>query len=136
MMVGIVSTQDARADTKSRAIAIMSQSYGDFLNTKRHHEPPFNWSSDGCSFTPPLWAWEQNGPCQLHDFGYANFGRHGADAGTALGLEPTEARRAWIDQRFLTEMQRNCRQHWWYQSCPNGIYVMYAAVRIEGARWF
>jgi hypothetical protein len=26
-------------------------------------------------------------------------------------------------------MRRNCRQHWWYTSCPNGIYVMYGVVR-------
>jgi hypothetical protein len=135
MLAGGLPTARATADTKSRAIEIMNLSYGAFLTTKRRHEAPFNWSSDGCSFTPTLWALEQNGPCQLHDFGYANFGRY-ADVGMGLGLDPTESRRAWIDQRFLDEMRRNCRQHWWYSSCPGGIEVMYRAVRIAGGRWF
>jgi Prokaryotic phospholipase A2 len=122
MLVGPVPTGAAVADTKSRAIDIMNQSYGDFLNTKGTGEAPFDWSSDGCSWTPPPWSWEQNGPCQLHDFGYRNFGK-------GLTLERTEDRRAWIDQRFLDEMQRNCNQHWWYTSCPSGIHVMWGVVR-------
>ena len=122
MLVGLIPAGTATADTKSRAIEIMSQSYGDFKNTKSRHEAPFDWSSDGCSWTPAPWRWEQDGPCQLHDFGYRNFGK-------GLTLERNENRRAWIDHRFLEEMQRNCRQHWWYTSCPNGILTMYAVVR-------
>jgi hypothetical protein len=122
LLAGLVPVGTAVADTKSHAVDIVSQSYGDFLKTKRTGEAPFDWSSDGCSWTPAPWSWEQSGPCQLHDFGYRNFGK-------GLTLERTEDRRAWIDRRFLDEMRRNCRQHWWYTSCPNGIYVMYGVVR-------
>jgi hypothetical protein len=122
MLAGLVPAGTAAADTKSRAIDIMNQSYGDFLKTKARHEAPFDWSTDGCSWTPPPWNWEQRGPCELHDFGYRNFGK-------GLTLERTENRRGWIDQRFLDEMRRNCRQHWWYTSCPNGILTMYGVVR-------
>jgi hypothetical protein len=123
MTVGLAPTAPAAADTKSRAIDIMSQSYGDFLHTKSAGEAPFDWYSNGCNLpTPPPWSWEQDGPCQLHDFGYSNFG-------FGLTLERTEARRAWIDERFLQEMQRNCSEHPWYTSCGLGIYAMYTAVR-------
>jgi hypothetical protein len=119
----VASPGVARATTKTRAIQIMSASYGTFLSIKRNREAPFDWSSDGCSWTPWPWSAEQNGPCQLHDFGYRNFGK-------GLRLERTESRRAWIDRRFLDEMSRNCREHWWYTSCPSNIYTMYGAVRV------
>lgn len=130
MLVGVVPAGSATANPKSRAEKIMSQSYGAFLTIKRGREAPFNWHADGCSLpTPPNWALEQNGPCQQHDFGYGNFGQ-------GLRLEATESRRAWIDQRWLDEMRRNCREHWWYTSCSGGIDVMYRLVRAAGEIFF
>jgi hypothetical protein len=62
----------------------------------------FDWTTDGCSPpTQPSWKAIFDGPCQLHDFGYRNFGN-------GLQLERTEARRAWIDRRFHGEMRRVC----------------------------
>ena len=67
----------------------------------------FDWTDDGCS------GREQIGPisnlyrnlfnkaCQLHDFGYRNFGE-------GLKLDRTESRRAWIDERFRIQMYRIC----------------------------
>jgi len=105
-----------------RANFIMNQTYNGFLVEKQLNDGPFVWSSDGCSWTPLPWSWEQDLPCQQHDFGYRNFGK-------GLRLDRTEDRRGWLDQRFLTEMLRNCDAHPWYPHCVDGAYTMYAAVR-------
>lgn len=67
----------------------------------------FDWSTDGCSRPTgallPLGSWKTifNAPCELHDFGYRNFGN-------GLTLERNEGKRMWIDRRFEKEMQRVC----------------------------
>lgn len=70
----------------------------------------FDWSTDGCSVLPAIIlapaviiAAKQlfNRACQLHDFGYRNFGK-----GPTLGR--TEGQRRLIDNRFLEEMNRIC----------------------------
>jgi Prokaryotic phospholipase A2 len=126
VLVGLLPTGTALADPplKTRAIGVVSVSYGEFMTIKRSpaRDKVFDWSTDGCSWTPPPWNWEHRAACEQHDFGYRNFGN-------GLRLERTESRRAWIDQRFLTEMLRNCRQHWWYPNCVDGAYTMYAVVR-------
>jgi len=113
---------DPPQSTRQRATSIMESTYGGFAFIKQSHESPFDWSSDGCSWTPPPQRWEQEVPCQEHDFGYRNFGK-------GLTLDRTEARRAWIDQRFLSEMLRNCNQHPFSPNCYPNAMALYAAVR-------
>lgn len=68
----------------------------------------FDWTDDGCSGP---WGISNtyrglfNKPCQMHDFGYRNFGR--ADKGR-LYLGRDEDTREWIDRRFGSEMKRLC----------------------------
>jgi hypothetical protein len=62
LLAGLVPVGTAVADTKSRAVDIMSQGDGDFLKTKRTGEAPFDWSSDGCSWTPHRGAGSRAGP--------------------------------------------------------------------------
>lgn len=95
--------------------------------------PPYNafdWTSDGCSgptgWLPPAGAWSSifNGPCQLHDFGYRNFGK-------GLRLQRSEARRRWVDYRFGKEMFRVCST--WSNrpdkiACYQAARTMYRAV--------
>jgi len=123
---------DPPESLRQRATSIMNDTYGGFMVAKRSKEHPFDWRSNGCNWpTPPLWAWEQNVPCQQHDFGYRNFG-------SGLKLDRTEARRAWIDGIFLREMLRNCKDlfpypyavvAYAYADCVEGAHLMYAAVR-------
>lgn len=61
----------------------------------------FDWTTDGCSWTPAYLAWRFSGPCEEHDFGYRNFGK-----GLTLGRDETH--RKWIDDRFKSEMDRVC----------------------------
>jgi hypothetical protein len=64
----------------------------------------FDWTTDGCSTAqaPSQWNNLFRAPCELHDFGYRNFGK-------GLALRPTEAQRATIDRRFRDEMLQVCR---------------------------
>jgi len=91
----------------------MRKHYEAFIEFKRtQHPAPFEWSDDGCS--GPLGVREVyrhlfNKPCQLHDFGYRNYGG-------VLRLGRDEPTRGWIDRRLRTEMQRVCSDHfrrWW-----------------------
>jgi hypothetical protein len=90
----------------------------------------FDWTTDGCSPpTPSGWKDLFDGPCQLHDFGYRNFGK-----GLTLGRD--EDTRAWIDGRFETEMKRLCNNnfpHPWQilnrEACFKEAEIMWAAVR-------
>jgi hypothetical protein len=124
-----------------RAHAIMDKTYGAFIAYKQHvHPAPFDWHSDGCSIPGKgvpgsvgtlvkSVANLFNQPCQLHDFGYRNFG-------TGLKLGPDENTRHWIDDRFYHEMQRLCnsKYHAWYriankEACLNEAHSMFLAVR-------
>jgi hypothetical protein len=123
---------DPACPTKCQAINIMNLTYGQFTSLRNSPTRPgaFDWSSDGCSgphtnpidWLKPFYAMH-NAPCLQHDFGYRNFGN-------GLRLERTEDRRAWIDGRFLTEMRRNCDDHWWYAGCGTAANAFYAAVRV------
>lgn len=93
--------------------------------------PPYNdfdWTNDGCSWTPPPAVVVFNRACQQHDFGYRNFGK-------GLTLGRTERVRAYIDGRFLKEMRRMCRDpRVWgafasYRRCRAMALSMYAVVR-------
>lgn len=88
----------------------------------------YDWTSDGCSWTPDSWKAIFDAPCQQHDFGYRNFGK-------GLTMQRTETRRKWIDRRFLREMWRVCST-WSLPSrgsCNAAARTMYTAVRIFGA---
>lgn len=74
--------------------------------------------------TPDTWKAIFDGPCQLHDFGYRNFG-------SGLTLERTEGRRSWIDSKFRTEMRNVCKSWKGLEkfTCNTAANTMYGAVR-------
>lgn len=119
------------ADLEAQATRLVALPYADFIDVKRATPAAhFDWSSDGCSSTPAEWARTFDGPCQQHDFGYRNFGRGPV-------LRRTEAVRAWIDRRLLSEMRRVCavtlgaRRHASRRiACRAQARLMWAAVRL------
>jgi hypothetical protein len=128
----------AQADTKGLADAIMRMDYNTFVQYAGiQAPPPFDWSTDGCSSpTPASLRRLFSRPCELHDFGYRNYG-HG------LRLGANEDVRAWIDGRFLEEMQRLCRDsfpRWWQQAnkatCFTQASGIWSAVRNFGREAF
>lgn len=122
-----------RAQLRTEAIAIMRQTYAQFMVMKKYDRyGPFDWSSDGCSWTPNWKGFNLaaifDAACEEHDFGYRNFGK-------GLRLGRNERRRAWIDNRFHTEMDRICNDKWgaWWQwfnrkACLGEAKVMYEVV--------
>lgn len=86
--------------------------------------PGIIWKNNGCSVPAKLVDLELGGgripkgkpvafyagifekSCDRHDFGYRNYG---TDSG-GRALDPTEARRASIDSRFLSNMDHQCRK--------------------------
>ena len=120
------NAMDLRAD----ADRIMNLTYGDFANHPRVE--PFDWSTDGCTGIGETFA----PACVQHDFGYRNYGNHGA-----LKLSPTEETRAWIDERFWHEMRRMCFDtHGPSGGATNGCLgaagVVYDGVRVFGGSSF
>jgi hypothetical protein len=115
---------------RDEAMRIVNLHYDQFIRMKQtNRERPFDWSDDGCSHTPFDQARLFNQACQQHDFGYRNFGR-------GLQLGRTESTRAYIDHRFLVEMDRICQDkfHAWYRranwvTCRGQAWAMYGAVR-------
>jgi hypothetical protein len=101
--------------------------------------PPYNsfdWTDDGCSGREQIGAISNvyrnlfNEPCRQHDFGYRNFGK-------GLTLEHTEARRAWLDSRFRTEMKSVCNNSfakWWQAAnkyaCITEADAVYHVIRV------
>ncbi len=79
--------------SRQRATALLRMPYADFLGNAVAAERPFDWSTDGCSRTPPSWAIEFDGPCRQHDFGYRNFG-HGLAARPQRADAPLDRRPA------------------------------------------
>ncbi|MFI0976010.1 phospholipase A2 [Streptomyces sp. NPDC021093] len=105
---------------------IMNLGYQDFVN---HPEvPPFDWSNDGCSgpVGPPAKQMFQYA-CEQHDFGYGNYGPRGG-----LKLDVSEARRAWIDERFWHEMRNICNDH--YPGLLNPGCLVSAEIIYKGVR--
>jgi hypothetical protein len=128
---------------RSKADALMTTDYLSFIKTKQSSaDPTFNWNSDGCSgpkAAKPIYRTLFNKPCQQHDFGYRNYGRHTG----GLQLQPDENARAWIDRRFVDEMNRLCDRNFSkVQQTYNQIFCkgeasnMYAAVRNGGRSAF
>ncbi|MFB9415918.1 phospholipase [Dactylosporangium matsuzakiense] len=103
------------------------------LDTCRKPSPyhQFDWTTDSCSPpTPASWRNLFDPACQLHDFGYRNFGK-------GLTLGRNETTRRWIDDRFVAEMKGICNYRFsdWtqyanLQACFKEADAMYAAVRI------
>jgi hypothetical protein len=135
-VVACVMAPAAHADLRSDADAIMNMDYNTFIGFKQNQHPaPFEWSDDGCSGPWGIRATYANlfnKPCQMHDFGYRNYG-HG------LALGPNEDTRAWIDGRFATEMRRLCNDsfnEWWQAAnkaaCLSESGYIWAAVRNLG----
>ncbi|GAA2183486.1 phospholipase A2 [Micromonospora lupini] len=99
--------------------------------TKPNPYQRFDWTSDSCSPpTPPSWGRLFDPACQLHDFGYRNFGK-----GLTLGRD--ENTRRWIDDRFVAEMKGICNYRFsdWtqyanLQACFKEADAMYTAVRL------
>ena len=105
--------------------------YHAFLLAKAAAAPPFDWSTDGCTKTPPAWAVTFDGPCQQHDFGYRNLG-HG------LRLRPTEAARLVVDRRLLTELRRVCAERFAALEllrCRVRARAIFTAVRLFNPPW-
>ncbi len=116
---------DHLAPARQRATELLRMPYRDFLSTAGTAEPPFDWSTDGCSRTPPSWATQFDGPCRQHDFGYRNFG-------LGLQLRRSEQMRRWIDGRLLTELRRVCGERYARAvrlGCRTRARLMWAAVR-------
>jgi hypothetical protein len=120
-----------------RAEVIMRQTYAEFAETAQNREPPFDWTTDGCSgrAIPNIGDWKGvfHRACVQHDFGYRNFGGRGE-----LKLDPTESRRLWIDDRFLTEMTRICSDGGYgpLSPCLGTAYTIHSAVRAAGGTFF
>lgn len=117
------------AGLAERALALLGLPAERFARVP--HEPPFDWSTDGCSRTPPAWARAFRQACRQHDFGYRNLGR-------GLRLRPTEAARAWVDARLLAELRRICARRCAARpraACRARAWAMYLAVRAFGPRW-
>ncbi|MDI3388244.1 phospholipase A2 [Streptomyces sp. B-S-A8] len=98
------------------------------------HVAPFDWSTDGCSVPGEAVPYKKlfTPACTQHDFGYRNYGSR---AGT-LALDPTPARKAAIDARFLEEMRRICDRERpgpiRHTACYGAARTYYDAVRIAG----
>ena len=111
-----------------------------------------DWSTDGCSVPRALLGFPKLGwvlnyysgtfheSCVRHDFGYRNYG-----SGNSIGLrlDPTEARRKTIDNRFHANMDIQCRSRFagiWrvpqLEACYAAGKVYYEAVRFRGHQAF
>ncbi|MET9414704.1 phospholipase A2 [Streptomyces klenkii] len=132
---GPVTAPAAAESVLARADYLMARTYQQFAVHARQREAPFDWDTDGCSPpTPTEWAAVFRPACVMHDFGYHNYGNHGS---TRLRLDPTEARRTAIDNRFLQEMHRICDdQPHALGNCRGAARTMYSAVRLYGGRAF
>jgi hypothetical protein len=125
------STAHALAPLAAEATRLVRIGHRTFLAEKVLAPAPFDWSSDGCTGTPPSWAEVFDQPCQQHDFGYRNLGR-------GLALRPSERVRAWVDRRLLEELRSVCAQltrGLGRTRCRARARAMYAAVRIFNPDW-
>ncbi|GAA0844734.1 phospholipase A2 [Streptosporangium amethystogenes subsp. fukuiense] len=124
------SAEISSAGVYEDARHIMGLNYPDF---ERHPRvAPFDWSTDGCTGIGQFFR----RACVIHDFGYRNFGNHGA-----LKLSPFPATKEWIDERFWHEMRRICFDTYGpsggaTQGCLGGAYTAYKYVRDHGGEHF
>jgi hypothetical protein len=100
----------------------------------------YDWTDDGCSFpwyvkplVPRVFREMWEPACEIHDFGYRNFGK-------GLGLGRDEDHRRWIDDRLKVEMYKLCtrRYHRKYRDfrrrrqCHEAAYEVWAGLRHRG----
>ncbi|MGH3622040.1 MAG: phospholipase A2 [Sciscionella sp.] len=113
-------------------------SYVQFIRYKSSgaRYPGLDYSSDGCSSTPAGLKQIFDSACQLHDFGYRNFG-------SGLRLGRNDSTRLWVDNRFHDEMNRICQDtHKGFAEqgnltvCRYQAQVVYDKVRQFGANAF
>lgn len=133
------SSQADSSGVIRQADHIMEMTYPEFIDyktavTTTTYPNPFNWGADGCSGLPVIKETYRtlfDTPCQMHDFGYRNYGRHNP----GLDLSPNEDTRAWIDGRFYTEMKRLCKDEYGFWAaqgraeCLSKALVVYSFVR-------
>jgi hypothetical protein len=123
-------TTPPRQQLRQQADRIMRMDYVQFMKFKREKSPgPFNWDDDGCS--GPFGIREAyrrlfDKPCQLHDFGYKNYGQP-----KGLKLGRNDDVRKWIDKRFLQEMRRLCKTK--LRDLTNPLIACLAAARVVWA---
>jgi hypothetical protein len=125
--------------TQAGAAAVYFLPTERFLELKRRHAGPYNWTDDGCSVPAvlkvslPVLRYASStfaGQCEQHDFAYRNFGG-------SMHLDSSEARRRSVDQFFLVQMQRRChrfdiRRAHHVTRCLAYARVFYLAVRTFG----
>ena len=120
-----------RSDLTSRANTRMTESLSAFMTNKAKKAGPWNWSDNGCN-SPALRPSEFYRACARHDFGYRNYG-------WGLTVDPTDSRRLWVDQRFLTDMRAICRANHSGDArddCYTAASINYSGVRYGGGRAF
>lgn len=127
---GAVAATADTAGVREDADRIMNLSYGDFAEHPR--DEPFDWSTDGCTGIGEFFA----PACVQHDFGYRNYGAQGT-----LKLSPVEDTRKWIDDRFLSEMRRLCRDTYGQSGsetdgCLGAAAFVYQGVRTFGGAYY
>lgn len=122
---------DPALDVREEADRIMNLTAEEFA--AHEHVSPFDWSTDGCTASLPGYGETFKQPCMQHDFGYRNYGGQGK-----LKLSPTEETRAWIDKRFLQEMNRVCDEPAIAdeKDCRNNATAMWVGVTIFGGAFF
>lgn len=79
---------------------------------------------------PPSLAVSFRNACARHDFGYRNFGY----SERGLQLDPTDARREWVDRIFLADMRAACRGLDVTFDCTRWALRYWGAVRLLGGR--
>lgn len=131
LLLPLAAPAAAHPALRERARQLVAMDHHAFLAVKATAEPPFDWSTDGCTSTPASWAVTFDGPCQQHDFGYRNLG-HG------LRLWATRTARTWVDGRFLTELRRVCAERFAGRArdrCRVRARAMHLAVRLFNPPW-
>ncbi|WP_411079074.1 phospholipase A2 [Streptomyces sp. cmx-18-6] len=105
---------------------LMGMRYWDFAGQPQ--VAPFDWETDGCTGVDTGSKIIFYDACVQHDFGYGNYG-----PSSHLKLDPSDARRAWIDERFHHEMRQICiDRHGGSSTCLGSAKVIYDGVRLLG----
>ncbi len=123
-----------RSDLVDEMSTYMTESMSAFLRHKAAHPGPFDWSDNGCS--SPVGdapsGFNFRNACLRHDFGYRNYG-HG------LTVNPTDARRDYVDNRFRSDMVNWCNANTTGSrntDCREWATIYFAAVRTRGGPSF
>lgn len=130
VMLASAGAQD-RDLLRRDAERLVALPYWAFAREAAARRSPFDWSTDGCSRTPRVFAARFAGPCRQHDFAYRNLG-HG------LRLDASESTRRWADDRFHDELRRRCTESVSRRRrarCNSVARAMWAAVRRFGTAW-